>query len=732
MAGRFRNSTGVVKLTSLAGTPAAPPSVAPVRFNPQMGLVHTPGVPIKIAHLPFDIHRSLPPLQILTQDKLEAMLAHPARAAGRRISTMASINTGDVATLVINGGISDDTLVTALQGQAASLLATSADLYNQAEQAWNKLLDGIKSGAIAGAAVGTTIGVIDIALMQYGLTFLANLLYDLVMEIVQAIVQAMVIEEVTSITTAAAAGSTFGYLGAVIGAIIGACIALGDLITGGQHVQITDGGTYSCKDYVQTNLASARDWLTSNQDKLLFLTPLRFSKQAHLFLANPWWLYKNQKQLGITQPPPPDPGTGDPLDMVYETTPGAYELLNRAQFMAAIAQVNTTPQHLDQYASIPHPLPGQARFYGDVLSKEGTVEATNKYGSPVHGLGVYPNPDPAQYKPIVTTLQGNSIELLWAPGTTGTDTSPSGAVGTAYLYTACPNLATNDNTYKGTYKDGQGKISGQTDLCPGIYFLQVLYPSLTTQQCELIFDHCTKAYGVVPVLLPTDSSGAAPLPPHPDPPPAPPDPTAGWPKTWTSFGPSVTDISHLFSSGLGGSWGMGSPFLGPGLGAALGAMAKAGTLPPPIPAVAVSLPNWQPPPLTPAQAIGLAGAATALNAGWATPADAAKAAADAQAVLTRIHELAAGGHPVAVYNAKILDAVHRLSIVASYVSKYLGTEAGKQIAMAGNFAGLAKGTGKYDPNLPLVIEKTVDAILADPTSTTADLDLFGQALIQAK
>ena len=60
-----------------------------------------------------------------------------------------------------------------------------------------------------------------------------------------------------------------------------------------------------------------------------------------MFLANPIWLYANQSLLGITQPSPPtDPN--DERTPVY-VTPGAYEMLNKAQLAAASQLVTSCP-----------------------------------------------------------------------------------------------------------------------------------------------------------------------------------------------------------------------------------------------------------------------------------------------------------------------------------------------------------------------------------------------------
>jgi len=74
---------------------------------------------------------------------------------------------------------------------------------------------------------------------------------------------------------------------------------------------------------------------------------------------------------------------------------------------------------------------------------------------------------------------------------------------------------------------------------------------------------------------------------------------------------------------------------------------------------------------------------------------------------------AAAGHPLGQANQAVLDLARRLQIQAAYVGKYLGHSQAAQIA-----AGLhmtfpmqtPKGTGLYDPDLPLYLEQTVTAM----------------------
>jgi|SRR5579859_2281574 len=635
------------------------------------------------------------------------------------------------------GELNDYTILTCLERNTITLLSQT-NLYTDVENIWNGIVSEMKKDAAIGAAIGVAVGTVDAALGAAGFTLLADILAELVAAIAAAIAAAIQAVGLGAFVAATAAGGTFGYVGAIIGAIIGACIAIGNLIYGGQHCQISDGRTFSCKDYVQTNIPQASQWLHDNPEKLMGLTAARFAEQAALFLANPTWLYKNQRYLGISQPAPPDPGSGDALDMVYTQCPGAQELLNRAHFAQAIVFVNASAGHLRECASIPNPVPGQRKYYND------PTPGLTPYGTAAKGKGVYPNPDQTQYDEIYS-----STILTWTPGDCGGahQMIPGTQSPAAWFarYAAPPNLVTNKNTYSGQWPDGQGKISGQTDISPGIYFLQHLFPTLTTVQCEMIFDSATTNFGPVPSLMNTPSSSgswAAPLPPHPTSPPAPPSmvPPGVDPHSvhMGSFGPNMTGLAAAMSaaSGLMSSspyaigfdpWGAnalltlnkGDPNAAAAAAAALtqknGPLAQGGLQP-----------------MTPAQAVQIitAIATKAATAGNLTQAG-AQNLGNIAASLTQVAQQAKTGHPVAVFNAKVLDAAHRLATAAGYVSRYVSPAAAAAILKNAGYAGLPLGSGKYDRNLPLVLEQTVDRILYDPKSTTADLRLLAESLVQA-
>jgi len=408
------------------------------------------------------VQTALAAIQQAAQQATAMVTSSPGAVDQGQDASSSQATANALTSLADSNLLTDDTLLTSLQGQAASLLAQSPQLANAADTIWNGALQGMKEGAI----IGGTIAAIDIALAEVGFTALSDILAALVAEIAAIITQALITMGVTTVTASTiAGGSTFGYVGAIIGAIIGACIAAIEVLTGGPSVQITNGHSYHAGDYVSNNLKSASDWLTANQDKIVGLTALHFANQANIFLANPTWLWINQGPLGITQPTPPDQGTGSPVDTIYVQLPGAFELLNRAQYLAAISLVNTTPQHLAFYQSIPIP---------------GTVTPTQ---------------DATQYKPIYspTVLTWGLGEAYQRGQIYGTQNwSASG-----FLYTACPNLLTNDCTI-----GPDGKVTSQTNISPGSYALQVLYPTLTSGQCEKIFAACTSAYNPAVNLLP--------------------------------------------------------------------------------------------------------------------------------------------------------------------------------------------------------------------------------------
>jgi hypothetical protein len=93
---------------------------------------------------------------------------------------------------------------------------------------------------------------------------------------------------------------------------------------------------------------------------------------------------------------------------------------------------------------------------------------------------------------------------------------------------------------------------------------------------------------------------------------------------------------------------------------------------------------------------------------------------------------AAAGHPTAIANAEVLNLAQQLQIQGAYVGKYLGPQAAAAITKGLHMTvppQLPRGTGKYDKDLPLILEQTVDAMIAsnqDPTQ----LEHFAASLYQ--
>jgi hypothetical protein len=237
-----------------------------------------------------------------------------------------------------------------------------------------------------------------------------------------------------------AGANSIPIVGTIVGAIVALIAGFASLI----HtcsVQITNGNTYHCDDYININLRNATDWLKQAKSKdLVGKRPVWMANQFDLFLANPVWMYNNQQLLAISQPPPPDPNdTGGPGPIYYQM-PGAFELLNRAQIAIATQVVAATPGQLPFWKNVPYP-----------------------------GL-LIPNPD-ADWQP-----GGNEPGILttWQPGKITTQLDPSNPLGGTQTstYEACPYLT--------NFPEG-------VNLTAGMYMLQIMYPALTKSQCDKIF-----------------------------------------------------------------------------------------------------------------------------------------------------------------------------------------------------------------------------------------------------
>jgi hypothetical protein len=257
-------------------------------------------------------------------------------------------------------------------------------------------------------------------------------------------------------------------------------------------------------------VTTAATWLkNASSDEIVGLTPLSFSNQATIFLANPTWLYGNQVLLwgnGTAQPSPPDAGHGSGIDVAYTQLPGAYELLNTAQFAHATMVVSGQAGRLPFFSSIPKPT-GTPVMVANWPVDPAVIQISNPNNyNPMwtQGLlswvppgivsqtgagivdGVAAAGDPAAWPPGNNFGGGGGPELQ-APSIDGSNPMGPNISYQSYIYASCPNLITNDNT-----RDSSGKVTGQTNIAPGAFMLQVLYPSLTTAQCLMIF---TAAHG---------------------------------------------------------------------------------------------------------------------------------------------------------------------------------------------------------------------------------------------
>lgn len=381
---------------------------------------------------------------------------------------------------------------------APSVSADAAMIYNAA-------LAGAAAGMSSAGFVFVSIEVVEAILGAIGQSVAEDILVELVREIVQEIIT--LIADVTGVTIASGAvvgASSFGAIGAVIGAVIGAIVALVEYLDP-SHLQITsppygNGTTFACKDYASTVIPSAGNWVAAKGSSLVGLTALGFAKQANLFLANPTWMWANQTMTGIPQPSPPDQGQGSAIDLCYTQLPGAFELLNKAQFVQACAMLGFAPIQLPFYMTILKPT-GTPVMIKSAIS----LNDPNPIPIPVDPAMIKSG-NPNNYSPLWT--QG---QLLWA----GAESSPTGGyqgfnqwpAGTVpwsdpnppasksgqaymeYVYPGCPNIATND-----VVRSDDGTIIGQTDMPDGCFVLQKVFPALTTDQCLTIFNISTQPY----------------------------------------------------------------------------------------------------------------------------------------------------------------------------------------------------------------------------------------------
>jgi hypothetical protein len=301
----------------------------------------------------------------------------------------------------------------------------------------SSVVSKIYQSALEGmAAAGTAVATI------YGYEVLIGVVAGAVAQAALASTVTLIAAQVlTTIGLSALAGTAaFPILGTIVGLIVGAIIAFAEIVGYSCNVQTTSGITVNCDNYVG-HVQVAANWLqNANTSDVVGMTPKKFADQPawNLFLANPIWLYNNQSRLGISQPPPPDASSD--TGKIYRNYPGAFELLNKVHLALASHSVSIAPSQLSFWKK---QIPGQ------------------------------PSPDPAQnWQPgasidVPSQVVGSAAQpVLVQPGEV-----PIGVL-TGAPYESCPNL-----------------IGGVVDTTtPGVYLLQVAFPSLTWTQCELIFN----------------------------------------------------------------------------------------------------------------------------------------------------------------------------------------------------------------------------------------------------
>jgi hypothetical protein len=302
-----------------------------------------------------------------------------------------------------------------------------------------------------------------------------------------AIVTAIALAVMAEMTTLSASGP----YGAAIGAVAAAFTAAATMLTGGPSLQITNGNTFSAKDYAGNNMQNAGNWLgdPKNATKLVGLTVKCFGDTFNLFYANPIWLFVNQKQTGLPQPLPPDFETGAPLDVVYENAPGALEFLNQVQFALATALVHGSPGLLPLFMQV-QKNPSREKIDQD-LSHYNPIPVT------ITAVNTGPFKGKAQStvsKPVPKwapgTLFASKDNIITVEGLTF-------SANQGVVYAGAPNFLTNDSVITPSGKgivDAGSKIVSQTDPADGIHLLQSMLPSVTSDQCSRIFTAAKPAY----------------------------------------------------------------------------------------------------------------------------------------------------------------------------------------------------------------------------------------------
>jgi hypothetical protein len=372
-----------------------------------------------------------------------------------------------------------------------------------------RIWDTAEASAPTDGSVSTSSVLVG-AISKFGMSELRSVLSTLVSDIITFIAQLLAEEGLVTFATAATIGAAGGYIGELVALIVAAIIDVANLISGGPTVTITNGKVVHVKDYAGTNLQNAITWFkNATAGQAMSLTPKCVADTFGLFLANPVWLYQNQKALGIHQPLPPDYGTGSVVDTAYQQLPGAYELTNRFQFMLAASMVLTAPAQLPSFAT----------RLSDHNAVKNTIDQTITNYKPFFTMTTSVGSVNAGVKDIRTPA--------WAPGVADwslpkrAPSSLDSAAGipnaSGTVYTGCPNLLTNDNVIT---PSGQGiaataispvdgstitlpvpnkgaTIKGQTAPAADAFFLQHLFPALSDYQCRQLISASFVGYNQV-------------------------------------------------------------------------------------------------------------------------------------------------------------------------------------------------------------------------------------------
>jgi hypothetical protein len=366
----------------------------------------------------------------------------------------------------------DDTSIINAASTCMQTAIQSTSFAQKVSSAWAAAEKGAAAGAAAGLSVGLTIDA--------GVTGLEDLIADVGFDFIAEDIETAVVLVTTASESAAAdiglgagAGSSLGPVGALVGFIVGVIIAVINILLESCNVQITNGTTVGCSDYVNTNLKGALTFLQAigqgtESTKLVGMTPLWVANTFNIFLANPVWMYVNQQALGITQPAPPGWAGGpavqanaDTITQIYFTLPGAFEALNRVQLAAAASAVAGSPSKMPFWTMIVNP---PANVFGG-------------YAYSFAPISNYP----------------------WTPGIQTTDINSL----VSSTYSAPPNLLTNSNVgavavnYSAFSVSAVPPPGAQTAPPSGVYMLQAMYPSLSAEQCNAIFNANMASYETV-------------------------------------------------------------------------------------------------------------------------------------------------------------------------------------------------------------------------------------------